>query len=151
MSPKIPFVNLTLKLFETFLPLKLFQTNHTFNFIQRYSLTNPFRSLNPSFLENLTSFDGDTTLTETLDDELNLDMDVHVDLPIHAYEDQIKETIRANRCVVLTGSTGCGKVINCTILKTLSKICYHFYVFRRRSFPSSSSKIASNEARMSTS
>lgn len=41
---------------------------------------------------------------------LNLDLNIDVQLPIHAYEEEITRTIRDNKCVVLTGSTGCGKV-----------------------------------------
>jgi HrpA-like RNA helicase len=39
-----------------------------------------------------------------------LDFDTDINLPIHAYEEEIKQTIRDNKVVIITGSTGCGKV-----------------------------------------
>lgn len=69
---------------------------------------------NINFIESLSNFDQTfETLTAEpeshyVQDELEFFGDVL--LPIHQYKDEIVSTIRNNKCIVLTGATGCGKV-----------------------------------------
>jgi hypothetical protein len=113
---------------------------------QKYALTNPFREhLSP--LESQSQFDDTVTFTQDDETVLNLDFHLDVELPIHAYEEIITQTIRENQCVVLTGSTGCGKVKRLLIIKI--KVVTFLNICRPRNFQSSLSRIAKREPKIS--